>query len=81
MCASGWPSPEEDSAWTFVRHFRVGTSTRTLWLVLGSKPADVSLGISGKGGAPLPANVALEKYPDTRHRRRDGVGGARAAPP
>jgi len=58
---------EENSAWTFVRHFRIGTSARTLWLVLGSKPADFSLEISGKGGAPPPANVALEKYPDTRH--------------
>jgi glucose/arabinose dehydrogenase/mono/diheme cytochrome c family protein len=52
---------ETGSGWTFVRHFRVGASSRQLWLVLGSKPADIGLAIDG-GAA---ADVSLERYPDT----------------
>ncbi len=56
---------ETDSAWTFVRHFRVGASSHQLWLVLGSKPADIDLAIDGGASAAPPANLSLESYPDT----------------
>ncbi len=71
---------EENSAWTFTRHFRVGTSTRTLWLVLGFKPAEIGLAISGKAGGPPPAKLTLESYPDTSHDAAAKVWAVRLPP-
>ena len=50
---------EQDTEWTFVRHFLVGPSSHQLWLVLGSKPADVRVGLKALGTAPL----SLETVP------------------
>jgi cytochrome c551/c552 len=71
---------EENSTWTFVRHFRVGASTRQLWLLLGSKPADIGLAITGGSVAPPPANLALESYPDTLHKAAAPVWVVRVPP-
>ena len=71
---------EENSAWTFTRHFRVGTSTRTLWLVLGFKPAEIGLAINGKAGGPPPAKLTLESYPDTSHDAAAKVWAVRLPP-
>jgi hypothetical protein len=56
---------EDPGAWTFARHFRVAPGRRQLWLVLGSKPAGVSVALT-PAGVPVPAGLSLESYPDTR---------------
>jgi cytochrome c551/c552 len=71
---------EENSRWTFVRHFRIGASSRQLWLVLGSKPADIGLTIDGGAGAAAPANLSLESYPDTPEKTAATVWVVRVPP-
>ncbi len=48
---------EANSAWTLVRHFRVGPSARQLWVALGATSAVVGL------VEPLSATLSLEQVP------------------
>jgi glucose/arabinose dehydrogenase len=71
---------EENSAWTFARQFRVGPSTSPLCLVLGSKPAEISVAIGGKAADSAPSGLSLESYTDAADDAGTKVWAVRVPP-